>query len=400
MTDAERFTIKRVLGKGSFGVVRLADDIILEKEVAIKFPHDDDLERGLRRELRTMDAIRKLRDEHLVRLEQPAYIDGQTVIVMEYMDGGSLRSTIGTIGNQHPIPAETAVNVAMQVCQGIVAVRDNLNLIHRDIKPENILLRKCDELVKIADFGISRILDTSGYASSNAGTLAYMAPEVLEGNHYDYRVDIYCLGITLYEAVVGRLPFSPFDEQGRQKPQKVYINEICAGNPITPVEITGGSVCQELSDIIMRAIACKPHNRYDTAEKVYQDLDQFYCNICVDAAIAEALRESSNAQVEKRLKEIVKRFPRSAKGYLTLGPFYNRQLRFNDALKVFEEGARRCPGSSELLIDLALAFKRNPADLANAVRTLEQLLELEVSPQMEKDARRFLRIWRKHTHKP
>ena len=180
-----RFQLKRPpLGGGAFGLVYLAYDAALDRQVAIKVPHDEDKERALVSEAKLMAQIGELHEPHVVSLYDLHEIDGRQVIVMEYVAGQSLREKLGKIGEQHRLDTEEALDTAMQACLGLHALHNafrHSGIFHRDVKPENILIRSSDNLVKIADFGIATIVESSALASTTAGTLPYMAPELLEG---------------------------------------------------------------------------------------------------------------------------------------------------------------------------------------------------------------------------
>ena len=396
MSQAQaRFQLKLPpLGGGAFGLVYLAYDTALEEQVAVKVPHDEEKERALISEAKLMSQIRELHEPHVVSLHDLHEIDGRQVIVMEYV-GPSLRAKLGKIGEQHPLDTEEALDIAMQACLGLYALHNafrHSGVFHRDVKPENILIRSSDSLVKIADFGIATILESSGLASTTIGTLPYMSRELLEGEGADFRADIYSLGVTLYEMLTARLPFNPWDSAGKAKAHMTYAREICRGHPPTPADIT--DVDKELSEIVLKAVDCEASKRHQSAQELHDALEDFHSRLSVDNAVAAAWEKEEPAACERALKDIVKRFPRNPKGYRNLGWFYNRQRRFAETVRTLEKGRTNCPGCGELLVDLAQAY-RWVGQIQRAVDTLEEARRQGLPEDMLKRVTLLLDTWRR-----
>lgn len=221
------YLLEERIGAGSFGEVWKARHHVFNESVAIKIPTDPQFVRHLQRE---GTAIHGLRDPHIVRaLDMDPYAD-PPYLIMEYVDGPSLRGLIC----QHPqgLPVEAAVAVLYAVL-GALDVAHRAGIIHRDIKPENILIggggdtaRLTPERVKVGDFGLGRIPDAdvsmrqSGSISLDAagrlsGTIAYMSPEQRDGAELDARSDLYAVGLVLFEMLTGVLP------QGSELPSAV-----------------------------------------------------------------------------------------------------------------------------------------------------------------------------------
>jgi eukaryotic-like serine/threonine-protein kinase len=392
----ERFRLERPpLGAGAFGLVHLAYDTELDRQVAIKIPHDEDKERALRHEAKLMARIQDLHEPHVVSLYDLHELGGRRVIVMEYVEGQSLRGKLGKIGEQRPLELDETLNIAIQACLGLhtlhKAFRES-GIFHRDIKPENILIRNADGMVKIADFGIATVLASSGLASTTAGTLPYMAPELLEGDGADFRADIYALGVTVYEMLTGRMPFSPFDGQGRPKAPLTYGREICRGHPATPADVVG--VDRELSDIVIRAIDCDVNQRCQSAQELREALEAFYARYSVADAISAARKETDPVVRERLLQDILRRFPRNPEGYRNLAWFYNSQSRFPEAVKSLEEGAIHCPKCGGLLFDLALGYHRT-GQIQRAIDTMEEARRQALPPDVQGRAALLLKTWRR-----
>jgi serine/threonine-protein kinase len=394
----ERFRLEREpLGGGAFGLVYRAHDTELDRKVAIKIPHDEDKERALQGEAKLMARIQELHEHHVVSLYDLHVIGGRRVLVMEYVEGESLRQKLGRIGEQHSLSAENAVGIAMQACLGLHTLHNAFResgVFHRDVKPENILIRSSDGMVKIADFGIATILDASGMASTTAGTLPYMSPELLEGEGADYRADIYGLGVTTYEMLTGRLPFNPFDDAGKAKAPLVYGREICHGE--APAPVTVADVDKELSDIVAKAMHRQVNRRYESMQEFREALEGFHSRISVDSAIAAAWKQEIPEARGRELREVIRRFPANPKGYRNIAWFFNGQVRFPDAVKALEEGRVNCPGCGELMVDLALAYNQ-VGQIQRAIDTLKDARQCSLMPDMQKRTTVLLNTWRRRS---
>ena len=189
-----------VLGHGVSGIVYLAKDTLLNKQVALK---EVDVQAGdLRRFLEEARVMDRLRHPHIVRVNGVDRIDGKVVIDMEYVRCKNLQETLRVEG---VMPLDRALDIAAQVLDALDYAH-RMQTVHRDIKPANILIGRDGE-VKLVDFGLAEILATNAYAGG-AGTYAYMAPEdFAEEDRSDSQSDIWAVGVTLYEMVAGQRPF-------------------------------------------------------------------------------------------------------------------------------------------------------------------------------------------------
>ena len=206
-----RYTFVRILGRGGMGVVWLARDEELELEVALKFlpelvVHDravlDELKRETRRSL-------ALTHHNIVRIYDFAHGDGCACISMEYVDGATLSSLrIDRPGKVFEV--EELGALLQQVCEALQYAHVRARIVHRDLKPSNLMLNTKGD-VKVADFGIARSLSDSvsmlTKAGGTSGTLVYMSPQQLDGEHASELDDIYSLGATIYELLTGKPPF-------------------------------------------------------------------------------------------------------------------------------------------------------------------------------------------------
>lgn len=261
---ADRYRLEADIGRGAMGVVYCAHDELLDRRVAVKILEDVELEsEGRRRLLREAQAAARLNHPNIVQVHDAGESDGVDFIVMELVDGVSLRQA-------GRLPASQVTEIARQLCAALEHAHAE-GIVHRDIKPENILLIGADprvELrVKLTDFGLAR----SGPASrlsqegSLVGTVFYMSPEQALGRALDGRADLYSLGVVLYEQVAGRLPFDG-DDALAVVAQHVH-------QPAEPPSKFTPDVPPALEAVILRLLAKEPDDRFASASQVAQALD-------------------------------------------------------------------------------------------------------------------------------
>jgi len=244
-----------VLGYGATGIVYLAWDTLLRKQVALKEINVQagDMERFLE-EARLLD---RLRHPNIVQVHSVDKVDGKVLIAMEYVPGVNLQELLRQQGK---LPVSQALDIAIQVLDALDYAHQN-HTIHRDIKPGNILIRK-DGVVKLVDFGLATILGTGSYAGG-AGTYVYMAPEDFEEEeHSDYRSDLWAVGVTLYEMVTGRRPFNAANPKNPFSWQEAVHRQ----QP-SPLQESVPDVPAALQTVIDRALAKRKEDRYATASE-------------------------------------------------------------------------------------------------------------------------------------
>ncbi len=248
------YRVRRVLGRGGMGVVYEAEEIESGRVVALKVLEQrlgDDRERErFEREGRLAASIDH---EHCVFVFAAADVGGVPAIAMQLMQG-TLADRLGSGG---PLPAATAVDMALQLVEGLGAAA-RVGILHRDVKPSNCFVDG-DGVVKIGDFGISRSLrpaEETALSTRNqfAATPTYASPEQLRGATLDARADIYSLGATLYELVTGRRPFTAPDLMS-------LLMAVANDAPAPPHTIVPG-VPRGLSQVILRCLAKRPEDRY------------------------------------------------------------------------------------------------------------------------------------------
>ncbi len=244
-----------VLGYGATGIVYLAWDTLLRKQVALKEINVQagDMERFLE-EARLLD---RLRHPNIVQVHSVDKVDGKVLIAMEYVPGVNLQELLRQQGK---LPVSQALDIAIQVLDALDYAHQN-HTIHRDIKPGNILIRK-DGVVKLVDFGLATILGTGSYAGG-AGTYVYMAPEDFEEEeHSDYRSDLWAVGVTLYEMVTGRRPFNAANPKNPFSWQEAVQRQ----QP-SPLQESVPDVPAALQTVIDRALAKRKEDRYASASE-------------------------------------------------------------------------------------------------------------------------------------
>lgn len=264
---SERYQVLGVIGTGGMSVVYKALDTKENRTVAVKvlqdkFQENEELVRRFRREA---TAASKMSHDNIVRMLDVGSDGGMQYLVMEYVEGRTLKQIITSEGR---LSAERAVKYALR----ILAALDHAHkrgIVHRDIKPQNILVDNND-VIKVADFGIARLVDntTGTLSDSNTalGTVQYMSPEQANGDPVDERGDLYSLGIVIYEMLTGEVPFSGDNA--------VAI----AVKQMREVAMTMRSkyrdIPRSLDEVVFKAIEKQPDHRYQDARSMAKDLSR------------------------------------------------------------------------------------------------------------------------------
>jgi eukaryotic-like serine/threonine-protein kinase len=253
-----KYRVERALGNGGFGAVYLAEDTVIQKLVALKVPHRQNLSlEELVTEARLMAPLSHPNIVAVLTADRDE-ATGVVYIVMEYVEGESLAERLTRIGQaEEPQAVAWAVQIA-----DAVRYAHSRNVLHRDLRPSNVLLSK-DDIAKVVDFSISRLLERDPYASTRIGSPPYMAPEHFQGRA-TFASDVYSIGVMMYEMTTGVLPF--FD----LNPSK--IEEMVASGRFTPPVLKNRRVSKGLSDIVVKAMARDLTQRYHNAAELLADL--------------------------------------------------------------------------------------------------------------------------------
>jgi len=254
------YKILEKLGEGGMGVVYKAQDLKLDRTVALKFlPQNlSASEAEQARFLQEARAASALNHPHICAIHTLGEHEGQQFIDMEFVEGKTLREMLPVGSVKDAIAYAIQIGEALQEAHG-------KGIVHRDVKADNIMVGARNE-VKVMDFGLAKLKGALKLTrtSSTAGTLAYMAPEQIQGGTADARGDIFSFGVVLYEMLTGHLPF-----RGEHEGAMVYsiLNE----EP-QPIQAYLPEVPSELIHVVGRALEKDPGERYQTVQEMVIDL--------------------------------------------------------------------------------------------------------------------------------
>ena len=259
----ERYEIIKSIGEGGMANVYLAEDTILDRKVAIKVLRGDleNNDKFIRRFQREAKSVSDLSHPNVVEVYDVGEEDGQHYIVMEYIDGRTLKQLVNKRG---ALTVAEVVDIMTQLTDGLSAAHDAY-IIHRDIKPQNIMILD-DGLIKITDFGIAMTLNATQLTQTNSvmGSVHYLPPEQAAGETATTKSDIYSAGILMYELLMGSVPFKGENAvEIALKQMKERIPSIRKQNPLIP---------QSVENIVLKATAKNPKNRYDNIKDMHEDL--------------------------------------------------------------------------------------------------------------------------------
>ena len=259
----DRYEIIKTIGEGGMANVYLANDTILDRKVAIKVLRGDlsNDEKFIRRFKREALSVSNLSHPHIVEVYDVGEEDGNYYIVMEYIEGKTLKQLLQKRG---ALTLNEVIDIMTQLTDGLAHAHEAY-IIHRDIKPQNIMIED-NGLVKITDFGIAMALNSTQLTQTNSvmGSVHYLPPEQANGKGSTVKSDIYSLGILMYELLTGSVPFKGDTAvEIALKHMKEKIPSIRKQNPTIP---------QSVENIVLKATAKNPKNRYDNVRDMYKDL--------------------------------------------------------------------------------------------------------------------------------
>jgi TonB family protein len=264
----EPYEIQEILGRGGMGVVYRARDSKLDRDVAIKmmdlqYASDPNFLKRFQSEAK---ALARLQDPHIVSIFALLETPDGICIVMEYVKGTTLAKLLLP---EVALAIPRVLTIFKQLLSALAHAHKE-GVIHRDIKPANIIVGDEDR-IKVADFGLAKVKQEFAVTATKgtAGTLYYMSPEQFRGlKEVDNRGDIYSAGMTLYECLTGKLPFGVEDSYFTIAQQVVH-------GQVPPPETMNLGIPGGLVAIVKRMIACDPKDRYQNAEDVVKDLEEF-----------------------------------------------------------------------------------------------------------------------------
>ena len=259
----DRYQIIKTLGEGGMANVYLAHDTILDRNVAVKVLRGDLAtdEKFVRRFQREALSASSLSHPNIVEMYDVGEDDGQYYIVMEFVDGKTLKQVLKQRGH---LSVTEVIDIMSQLTDGMAHAHDAY-IIHRDIKPQNIMILS-NGMIKITDFGVATALNSTQLTQTNSvmGTVHYLPPEQAQGKGSTIRSEIYSMGIMMYELLSGLVPY--------KGDNAVEIALKHLKEPLPSIRKVSSSIPQSIENVIIRATAKNPKNRYADAREMYEDL--------------------------------------------------------------------------------------------------------------------------------
>src|SRR5829696_7411222 len=249
-----KYRILSPLGSGGFGSVYLAEDTWIDKKVAIKVPHRQNLDFG--ELLREPRLLASLSHPNFVTALTAEKQDDVFFIVMEYVPGDTLEAVIERDGT---LDLARALDFTCQICNAMDHAHKQ-GIIHRDLRPGNVLVTD-QGMVKVADFGTSRFLEIAAHGTTVIGSPPYMAPEQFQGKAV-FASDIYSLGVTMYQMLTGSLPYNT--------PGPGDLERLMRGELTTAPCVRNTKIPKGISDIVMKAMAPDISSRYSRASELLE----------------------------------------------------------------------------------------------------------------------------------
>lgn len=266
-----RYRVRELLGQGGMGKVYLADDNVTGEQVAVKVIKTvegtpDEIKAANDRFIREAQALAKVKDCHVLDIKHIGEFGNTPYCVTEYLPGKDMGKVLKSLRAQgKPMDQKRFINLVKQICSGVQAAHET-GLMHRDLKPGNIMVMEGDtkERVKLLDFGLAKFVATDRNVHNTRtgmlmGTIAYMAPEQLKSNKYDHRVDIYSLGVIMYEMYTGTVPFT-----GETDLEVITHHLSTAPEPPSKLR----PMSRQLEEVIMRCLEKEPDKRFQSVREL------------------------------------------------------------------------------------------------------------------------------------
>lgn len=287
-----RYQLLERIGMGGMAIVYKAMDDLLGRHVAIKILREEykENEEFIRRFKVESQAAASLSHQNIVQIYDVGEEDGIHYIVMELLEGETLKSYMKS---KQKLSFKEALNFSMQICRALEHAHSK-HVVHRDIKPHNIVLTESGK-IKVADFGIARAANNNTTVDSithAVGSAHYLSPEQARGGYTDHKSDIYSLGVVMYEMFTGQLPFDA------EESISIVMQHIHEDAPLP--SYINPDIPEGIEAIIMRAMSKEQRLRYENASQILEDLVTVYQNPSVDVT-------ELNAYVEEPAKATPKR---------------------------------------------------------------------------------------------
>ncbi len=268
MEQMGEYLVRRLIGEGGMGKVYEAEERLSKRRVALKVLHAElsKSEHARRLFLNEMQILARVEHGNIVRSLASIEVNGELVMVLEYLDGRTLRRVLGERGR---LAWTEAVGVVASTAAALVCAHSQSPpIIHRDLKPENIMVLS-DGSIKVMDFGIAKVVEAMNQTNTQSvGTLQYMSPEQIDAHTIDHRSDLYCLGLILYELLEGKPPFVS------NSPRQLLNLQCTAEPPALSDEVRRG-LPKGVEELVYNLLEKAPEDRPYLAEDVVTRLEPF-----------------------------------------------------------------------------------------------------------------------------
>lgn len=293
----DRYQIIKSIGEGGMANVYLAYDTILDRNVAVKVLRGDlsSDEKFVRRFQREALSASSLSHPNIVEVYDVGEDNNQYYIVMEYIEGKQLKDVLRKRGK---LTITEVIDIMQQIADGLSVAHDSY-IIHRDIKPQNIMILE-NGLVKITDFGIAMAMNSTQLTQTNSvmGSVHYLPPEQANGSGSTLKSDIYSMGILMYELLTGKLPYKG------ENAVEIALKHLKEPLPSIRDEIP--DISQSVENVILRATAKNPKNRYSDAREMLEDLKTVMDDSRINEPRYEFKYEEFDEDKPKKRKEVEK----------------------------------------------------------------------------------------------
>jgi serine/threonine protein kinase len=288
-----KYRILSPLGSGGFGSVFLAEDIWIRKKVAIKVPHKQNLD--FAEMLKEPRLLASMNHPNIVTVLTAEKQDNVFFIVMEYVPGQTLEQVIAREG---ALDVPRALDFTCQICNAVDHAH-RVGVLHRDLRPGNMLVSDAG-MLKVTDFGTSRLLEIAAHGTTVIGSPPYMAPEQFYGKAV-FASDVYSVGVTMYQMLTGGLPYAT--------PAPKDIERLLRGELVTPPRVRNSRIPKAVNDIVLKALAADVTQRYQRASDLLADLlagtprlRPGHATVSRRAAATPAARDANVAEIHSRLR--------------------------------------------------------------------------------------------------